>query len=543
MANREIELHFPFRGLDESRAYVAQAGGQGGANYTTPLCDNVCGYDPKTGRNRGSSRSGTRKWCSSQVNGTAAIQDIAQVVGAVEPGVYIQEDGFAYYQEDDASFYDLEATTATNAGERLVTVVATAGGEPKVIAATGTTSITSGSGSLSTTQQTIFSVQFQEDLYFCDGTNYKVFDVSANEIVTWTASSGTLPVDANDNIATLIERWHGRVVLSGVAGDPRNWFMSAVDDPLDWDYAPATISATMAIAGNNSDAGYLGDIVTAMIPYTDDVLIFGGDHTIYRMTGDPADGGRLDLVSDITGIAFGRAWCKSPEGTVYFVGSRGGIYRLDPGGGVPQRLTAKTIDERLADVDMDANIFRLAWDDRHLCVRVFVTPKDGSASSHYAWDVRNEAWWPFSFTNSDHNPMSTLLLSGYSSDDRMVLMGGQDGYVRIFDPDSSTDDGESIESSVFFGPFSNVTINEWAATLGESSGNLKWSIHEANTLELALSAKALAGGQFSASRNRSQWPKRYIRNGYIRLGGIEPWSIERISAMVEQGSSTRKRNY
>lgn len=535
MPSRPINLQFPLKGLDESRAFATQMGGEGG--YTTALAQNVCGYDPTTGRNRGSSRGGLGKWCSAQVNGSLPIQDVAQVVGTVEPGVLSMEDGFSILMEDGTTFIDLELSSTTGVGERLVTVVGTSGGEPKTLTASAATAITSGPGALSTSQQVIFSTQFQEDLYFCDGTVYKIFDVSANEIVTWMATSGTLPVDANSNVATGIERWNNRLALFGVTGDSRTIFFSAVGDALDYDYTPDAITTTMAVALANDD------IVTCFIPYTDDVALIGGDHTIYRLSGDPADGGRRDLVSDQTGIAFGRAWCKSPEGTVYFMGSRGGIYRIDPGGGIPQRLTATTIDERLADVDMDTNIFRLVWDDRHLCVRIFITPKDGSATTNYVWDVRNQAWWPLTFANDDHNPICVLLLSGYSADDRTVLLGCQDGYVRMFDPDASTDDGSGIESFVFLGPFTNLTFQEFQATLGNTSGNLTWSIHEADNLEDALSAQACATGQWRAGRNRSQWPKRYLRRGFVKLSSLENWSLEQVTASVEQGSAQRGRMF
>jgi hypothetical protein len=350
-----------------------------------------------------------------------------------------------------------------------------------------------------------------------------------------------LPVDTGGNIARIIERWHGRIVLSGVTGDPNNWFMSAVDDPYDFNYFPDAISPTMAVAGNNSDAGLMGDVITALIPYTNDVLLMGGEHTIYRMSGDPADGGRIDLVSDITGIAFGRAWCKSPEGTIYFMGSRGGIYRIDPQGGLPQRLTAQTIDERLADVNMDTNSFRLVWDDRHICVRIFITPKSGGSTTHYTWDVRNQAWWPTVFGNTNHNPFAVLLLSGYSATDRAVLMGGQDGYIRLFDPDAATDDGTAIDSYVYLGPFTNTLFQEFQATLGNTSERVQWSIHEAQNLEDALAAPAATSGRWNSGRNRSQWPRRYVRSGYIRLGATTRWSMERVIAKIEQGSVGRGR--
>lgn len=543
MPLKTIEMHFPFKGLDESRAFVAQGGWRGEGEYSTVSCQNVVGHDPSTGRNRGGSRSAIQKWSTAQINGTLPIQEISQVIGTVEPGVLLQEDGTELLQEDGSSFFDLEVSMATDVGERLTTVVGVSGGTIKTLTSTAATSLTDGASALSAAAITIFSTQFGEDLYFADGTNYKLLDISANAVTAWTASAGTLPVDSNSNTPTLIERWHGRLVLSGVTGDPRNWYMSAVDNASDFDYSPATISATMAVAGNNSDAGMLGDIVTALIPYTDDVLYFGGDHTIYRMSGDPADGGRLDLVSDITGVAWGRAWCKSPEGTVYFVGSRGGLYRIDPNGGVPQRLTATTIDERLADLNMQTNIFRLAWDDRAICVRVFITPKDGSATTHYTWDVRNEAWWPVVFENSLHNPMSTCLLSGDSENNRVLLMAGQDGYVRYFNPDAANDDGEAIDSFVLLGPLDNITIMEFQATLGKESGNLQWSIHSASEAESAIDAGAKASGQWVGGRNRSQWPRSYINAGYVKLSSTSPWSLERVLASVSKESGQRSRLY
>ena len=39
----------------------------------------------------------------------------------------------------------------------------------------------------------------------------------------------------------------------------------------------------------------IGDTITSMCPYNDDILIFFGDHTIYMMRGDPLANGQIDL--------------------------------------------------------------------------------------------------------------------------------------------------------------------------------------------------------------------------------------------------------
>src|SRR5581483_8833081 len=129
----------------------------------------------------------------------------------------------------------------------------------------------------------------------------------------------------------LLCAWRNRMVLSGLPADPQDYFMSAAGDATDYDYNPAPSVETQAVAGNLTPAGLVPDTVTALVPYSDDVLIFGCDSHVYQMTGDPMAGGRIDLVSDGTGMAWGNAWCKAPDGTVYFMGSRGRVYQMAPG--------------------------------------------------------------------------------------------------------------------------------------------------------------------------------------------------------------------
>lgn len=538
-----VEINFPTRGLNEAFSFDDQPKGQFNqqtgsfSGGTTPRALNVYAYDPRTGRRRGSSRCGTSKFCPVAINGTYPIQDITHVVGVVEGTVTrTLEDGTLRTLED-GTFRELEDTDAANTGERLVTVLAVAGGAIYTVTTAGKTLVTNGNGALSAERYTIFSQPYQLDVYYCDGLNYKVYDVSSAAVTTWSATEGTIPPGG-----TLICLFNGRLVVAGFKDDPQNYAMSAVDDARDFDFSPATLTDTMAVAGNNTQgAGLVGDIITSLMPWRDDVMIFGCANSIYRMSGDPAAGGRIDLISTITGVAWGRAFCMSPEGVMYFVGSRGGIFRMDPAGGVPQRITALVLDERFADLNMDDNLFRLEWDDRAIGVRIFITPKDGSGTTHYLYDLRNDAWWPITYSDDDHNPLTTHLLDGYSSGERVVLLGGQDSIIRMEDVDATTDDGEPIESEVWLGPMNNQTILELQATLSNASGNLNWSIHTAEELETALETAACATGRFTAGRNRSQWPRRRISHGYMRLASTEPWALEKLMAMVQPDSVTRAR--
>lgn len=619
---KQIELQFPFKGLDESTALSRQRGGQNGT-YTTAKCMNVLGFDPATGRNRGAARPGTTKYCPDQVAGTVAGQCIAHVVGA--PEIANRVTGASSTPASELRLTasgvarDLGPNTPLPVGDRTLTIVAVSGGDAAKITTSGVTAITNGTAAFSEVPDVIFGEPFFSDIYFCDGANYKYFDVSANLMAPWEATNGgTMPMqESDDGVITgatnaspivititahgyetgdqvtitgvlgntaangnwtitvltantfsldgstgngsytsggtcesrrigsrcsLIAVWGGRIVLSGLGTDPNNIFMSAVGDPFDWDYSPEVQTVQQAVAGNvTSGYGKNSDIVTALIPYTDDILLIGGSHSIRKLMGNPAEGGVNVSVTEITGIASGSAWCQSPEGIIYFFGSRGGVYKMDPGGGLPSRLTSNTIDERLADLSLDDNVVSLVWDDRSIAVRIYITPTDGSATTHYVWDVRNEAWWPFEYANELHNPQAIHLLSGGSDAERKVLEYGQDGYVRQVDVDASSDDGEPIESYVYFGPFSHMMMTEIYATLSDHSAPVKWSVCSSSSLEKALDAKPRNMGQFKSGRNANQWPRLFIEEGYLRLAATSQWAMEKLIAGMEQVSDTAKR--
>lgn len=546
MKARPVEIQFPLKGLNESMAFVRQVGGQDGT-HTTAKCENVVGFDPATGRNRGASRAGTRKYCPDRISGASAGQCLIHVFGNVE--IKNRDTGANSTPPSEVRVTatgvarDLGPSTPIVTGAKVTTLVGVSDGTVALITSSGITAISSGTAAMSSTRTSIFAASLFTDIYFCDGANYKYYDVSANVLVTWTATTGgTMPENGGGSRCSLIATWGGRILLSGLETDPNNIFMSAVGDPFDFDYSPATQTVQQAVAGSFT-AGYgkNPDIVTALIPYTDDVLLIGGSHSIRKQVGNPSEGGVNVSVTDITGIAYGSAWCQSPDGIIYFFGSRGGVYKIEPEGGVPLRLTAMTIDERLADLNIDENVVTLEWDDRAIAVRVYITPINGAAATHYVWDVRNEAWWPFSYTNSAHNPMAIRLLSGSSASERRILEYGQDGYIRMVDMDATSDDGKPISSVVYIGPFSGMMFTEIYATLSENSSNVTWAICSASSMERALTIAPRKTGRFAGGRNACQWPRTFVERGYLRLSSTGPWAMEQITVVVDKMSEIMDR--
>lgn len=618
MPKRTIEIQFPLKGLDESQAFVRQKGGQQGT-HTTSKCQNVVGFDPTTGRNRGAARAGISKYCPDRVSDTDAGQCLIHSIGNINNGVRVTAAGDVRVTASGIP-RTLGGNTAGVIGDRVTTLLAVAGGTVAKIMPDGVTAIDGGTKALSTTKPTIAAEAFFQDIYFCDGSTYKYYDISANMMVPWSATEetgGTIPSLAantqvitnvttatpnvvtvaehglsngdqvqisgvtgtttangtwtisgvttntfelvgssggtayagggtcsriNDTKCTLMAVWGGRIVMSGLPTDPHNIFMSAVGDPFDWNYAPDVQTIQQAIAGNiTSGYGKNPDIVTALIPYTDDILLIGGTHSIRKFLGNPAEGGINVSVTEITGVAQGSAWCQSPEGIIYFFGSRGGVYRMNPENGIPQRMTSTTIDERLSDVDLQNNIVTLTWDDRAIAVRVYISPTDGSPGTHYVWDVRNEAWWPFTYSDPLLNPRSIHLLAGNTPSERLILEYGQDGYIRQVDVNAESDDGAPIESHVYIGPFSGMMISEIAAILRKDSNNLNWSICSAATAEKALEVTPKKTGRFRAGVNQSHWPQTFLETGYIRLDATGSWALESIKAVVEEATDTMKR--
>lgn len=524
------EIPFPLGGLSEFTSYENQPAGGRDSLPTTASCLNVRGFDPRTGRARGGQRSGQSRYLNAQITGAGRIQDIIHVT---------QRSG---------------TPSATNQALRVTTALCVSAGRVARFDGTSFTTVTNGASALSSTVPQIFSVVHFQKIYFVDGSSYKTYDPATDEITTWEATDeldqfdndgGEMPLDGV-NRARLIEVWRGRIVLSGVKSDPHNWFMSAAGYPLDWNYLVTPTCPTQAVAGNTVDAGKCPDIVNAMIPFNDDRMFFGGDHSLWMLTGDPMETGRFDRISETIGIAFGRAWCISPEGLIYFFSTCGGVYRMAPGS-QPERISAN-IEERLADVNLDTHTVRLAWNDREQGVHVFISPLTTGSTTHYFFDARNSAWWPDSFANTSLNPTCVHVLDGDDPEDRVLLLGGQDGRIRLWDIEAAGDDDSNIASHVYLGPFGNRArlrgsyLREMQIALGATSDDVDFAIYAGDSAEEALaSGTAKFSGELSAGHNKPI--RKRCRGGaiYLKLSNSSSgsWAFESCELELGQLGNAR----
>ncbi len=406
---------------------------------------------------------------------------------------------------------------------------------------------TGGTNALSSSINVVRSAVNIMKLWFADGTNWKYYDPGDDTVHTWAATSGTLPVDSSGNKPRLICTWHGRTVLSGLIKDPQDWFMSYRGDPTNFNYAPVSPTVDQSVAGNLAFQGLIPDMVTALMPFNDDVLVFGGDHTLWMMRGDPMAGGEIDLISDAIGAAWGIPWCKDPYGSLYFVSNRMGIYSLVPGQS-PIRISQQ-LENLLANIDTGATLFRMIWDDRFQGLHVFCTPYAAAARAmHLFWDQRSGAWYTDVFDNNNHNPLCCLTYDGDHPNDRVALIGSWDGYVRQLEPAATDDDGTAIQSAVVIGPFvtpqmDEVLLNSLQALLVQYSGDVDFAVYVGTTAEIALSRPSVASGTWSAGRNLNTYVRRSGHAVWVKIMSSNQWAMEHIRAYLRTTGKVRQRGY
>lgn len=404
--------------------------------------------------------------------------------------------------------------------------------------------LTNGPGALNPSAPTVFSAQNGTKMFFVDGLNYKWYDATTGAVAAWTLTAGSLPRDAMGNGCQLIETWNGRTVLAGLPRDSQNYFMSKVSDPRDFNYGVTPATTTMAIAGNLSPLGLVGAPIQCMIPYVDNTMIFGLSHQIWLLQGDPQNGGAFVIVTDKIGMPFGRPWCKDPNGQIYFLSDRHGVFKITPGA-LPVRVSQQ-IEQLIEGISLATSIVRMEWDTQAQGFGLWVTPLSGGQTMNFFWEERVNAWWPDAYANTDFQPNCVKAMDGDSPDTRCIFLGCRDGFIRSVNKKATMDDGLPIASFVYFGPIrtadlDDVTLKALHARLSTLSSPVTFSVYVGNSAEAAFSSQPVMAGTWTAGHN----PTTYIRwSGvavYIRIDCSAPWANEIIQCVYQKNGLVRRR--
>ena len=307
---------------------------------------------------------------------------------------------------------------------------------------------TGGSGALDAASRFVTAATLFGKAFFTDGSKYAYYDQDLDTVQPFAAKRGVIPVRLQ-----VFELWRGRLVGFG---DPTNqWWMSAKDDPFDWDDKPPVETARAAINGARADmAGLMAEPLNAFIPLNNDLALMGTTSSIYQLSGDPRESGAaLDVVNSKYGIAFGRAWTRDSEENVYVMLTTGQIAAFD-GRGTMLSISQDKIPARLKNINRTTHYVLLEWSWEQNGLHVFVVPFAGYAGvqgTHYFWEKSLDAWHPDVFAIGKQ-PTSTIQLQGDVAADQRVVVGGEDGWVRRFDPAVFSDDGTAIDAYTTIGP-------------------------------------------------------------------------------------------
>jgi hypothetical protein len=142
-------------------------------------------------------------------------------------------------------------------------------------------------------------------------------------------------------------------------------------------------------------------------------------------------------------------------------------------------------------------------------------------------------------------------------EERGVLLGGNDGYVRRYDPGLGHDDGYDFESYVIMAPqplgqtpLEEGVISELHANTTIGSGPISWSLLVGDSIEELRREEAfdpvVAPGTASGTwagpgRQYTSRPRARGIVGAIKLeaAAAQQWAIERIIAVVRRGGRFR----
>ncbi len=350
----------------------------------------------------------------------------------------------------------------------------------------------------------------------------------------------------------IIVRYRDRILL---AGNPSHaWYMSRQGDPFDFDFGISSSDAGRAVAGTVSVAGLMGIALTAIIPYSDDTLLFASAASLWVMRGDPAADGELDNLSNEIGVVGQNAWCNTPEGGIVFL-SRDGIYQMAPGAGSkPQSISREKIADELLEV---TGIYSsLVYDVRHRGIWVSAAHKNHlwRRQMFISWPEGN--FWPIEFLRSTtgysdpKEPLVQLAYNDREGSSGVVLMGCRDGMIREVVPAAFGDDGTVFDSYVVIGPIplggtpgnegllnAIQGIMSYPGRITAKAGqDVDWEVRVADSAEELKIASAFITGSWVDGVNTLNRVRVRGRFASIKIikgsSGNKRWSLERIEVQI-----------
>lgn len=378
-----------------------------------------------------------------------------------------------------------------------------------------------------------------------------------------STSYGSLP-----SKATIGCLYRGRVVLSGNEDIPHAWWMSKVGQPFKFLYDLTNDGALSACVYTNALTGQIGDIVTALIPQKDDLLVFGCANSVWVLVGDPLSNGQLAQASSTTGIYSSTSWCVDNNGILRFLGNDG-IYQMNLAGGsfAPENITSTIIPKLIQSWELEKSIHRvtMVFDPINYGIIISRINTTTGVNLNYWFDLTTGGFYPETYPE-ECAPYSMIFNPSLDPDYKTLLFGCRDGYVRKMSDTTKNDDTgvttEAISSYVGMvsplgtddNTFGKMEKISGIVSGGESSGEesdsdaVGWACYRGNDAETVLERMedgetAFKSGTWSTT-GKQGWNRVKMRGVWsgVKLSNStasRTWVVEKVLADVVPAGRNR----
>jgi len=329
--------------------------------------------------------------------------------------------------------------------------------------------------------------------------------------------------------ASLVTLHIGRVWLSGDVLYPHQWYATRQNNP--WDFLYAQNDAGSAVAGNNTDAGEVGDIMIDMISYSDDYMVFGCAGELHVMLGNPCAGGRINLMRT-TGLLAPRAWCWDNDQNLFMLANEG-MLQIPPGFGTAGNVTKETYPDFIEDIAYNPLVHRITMEYDNAAKGIVIQRVTIADGTNVGWfyDLRTGGLFPETYPE-EASIFSMWNFIADDPDDRALLIGSQDGYIREWDKSSKSDDAgaagdEAIDSYIGFGPMPTSNKVRRYGRIGGinvvTGGDGDGGSNDSSVVYCKVYAEASAEGLIKKLTSGAS--PRYQRN--IKTPGFQKGNVDR----------------
>jgi len=344
---------------------------------------------------------------------------------------------------------------------------------------------------------------------------------------------GSLPAKIDKVFVT-----QGRVGVSLNKQYPHQWYLSRQLNPWDWTYGED--DAQSAVAGNNTDAGEVGDIIVDVFPYKDAYVIFGCVESFWYLTGNPCQGGTINELDLTAGLLGPGAWCWDDADNLYAVTTKG-LVRFLAGFAGQENLTIGTYPDLIKDLAFNRSTQRmtLSYDRERNGVLINIVTLENGANTNWWYDLTSKGLFPEAYPTAA-SIYCTAFFSATDPADTAMVLGGADGYLREFSHTAKSDDGGAadvaIDSYVSFGAIPLTTDARHDGTLGAvdlitGGGNESATAEDSDAITMTVFAERTSEQVVKSAVNNTNAKLTKIITG----PGVSRGSVEKRRARGRAG--------